>query len=102
MDRLRSVPVGYWVTAAWVSGLVSLTAKAGNIPIFLGHPVVHHSVLESVEAIDALATIRIALLLLLLVGRGRLIESLTALGIAGMLVVAAISITWAAGWFAFG
>lgn len=101
MDRLKSVPLGYWVTAAWVSGLVALTAKVGNILIFAQHPV-HHSLLESVEAIDALASIPIALLLLLLVGRGRLIEALTATGIAGMLVVAAISITWAAGWFAFG
>lgn len=101
VDRLRSVPLGYWVTAAWVSGLVALAAKAGNIAMLAQHPV-RHSLLETVEALDALATIPMALLLLLLVGREPLIRALTAAGIIGMLVIAAISVAWAAEWLTFG
>lgn len=101
MDRLSSVPLGYWVSAAWVSGLIALAAKVGNIAILAHHPV-GHSLLESIEALDALATIPMALLLLRLVGREPLIRALTAAGITGMVVVSAISVAWAAAWLTFG
>ena len=102
MDRLRRIPLGYWVAAASVSGTVAFAAKAGNVAMFVLHPARHWPLLESIEALDAAATIPVAVLLLLVARPSRLIGSLTAAAIAGMVVITALSIAWAAEWLTFG
>jgi len=102
VNALRRVPTGYWVAAAWVSGLVALASKVGNLALFALHPARHWPLLESIEALELVSMILPALLLFRLAGRSRVTGPLTAAGITGMGVNAAISVAWAAEWLTFG
>ena len=91
-----------WLAALYASVLVWLAVMAGNIALFAIHPAKHWPILESIEALQGVSTVPVALILHRINRRSGLSVGITLIGLFAMVLGSIISVGFASELLTYG